>query len=142
MHYRALIRVCLVAACLAAGCSGRKPMRVWGEVTFDGKPVEKGQIVFAPMDDTPGPTTGADIIAGRYEVPQKIGPWSGGTYQVEITALAKNGKTLPNPEIPGGPPVELADNYIPTKYNHQTELIVDISDDASKNQVDFHLHGP
>ena len=117
-------------------------MRVWGAVSFEGNPVAQGDIYYVPIDDTPGPTTGGKIVAGRYEVPQHIGPWRGGAYRVEITALAKNGKTLPNPTIPGGPPVELADNYIPTKYNHESELRVTIVDDPSKNQFDFDLREP
>ena len=134
-------RVILVGVGLLAlvGCNSRTPMRVWGDVSYEGKPISDGQIVFTPMNGTPGPTTGGSIADGRYEVPVKNGPWRGGTYQIEITALAKNGAKLPNPTDPSGPPVELADNYIPAQFNHQSELRVTISANAAQNKFDFHL---
>ena len=123
-----------------AGCGmARTPMRVWGKVAYDGKPVAKGSIVFVPVEDTLGPTTGANIEKERYEVPASIGPWRDGDYKIEITGMAKNGQKLPNPSIPGGPPVELEDNFIPTKYNNLTELRVSISADSNKNEFAFVL---
>jgi hypothetical protein len=57
-------------------------MPIWGEVTYDGKPLETGTIELIPIDGTPGPSTGGAITNGQYDVPQNIGPRTGGTYQV------------------------------------------------------------
>jgi len=43
--------ICAIVTCVAAGCTsdqGPKRYRVSGEITFDGKPVPHGEIVFTP----------------------------------------------------------------------------------------------
>jgi len=51
---------------LLAGC-GQSSGTAEGEVTYEGQPVEKGQIMFLPADGK-GPTTGGAIRNGRYTV--------------------------------------------------------------------------
>src|SRR5437762_3528952 len=92
----------LVVLC-ATGC-GQDKMRVWGEVTFEDKPIETGTIEFLPRDGTPGPSTGGVIKEGKYDVPAKVGPLTGKSYLVSITAMAKTGKTASNPLDPKAPP--------------------------------------
>jgi len=50
---------------IAAGCGSSTVVQ--GQVTYDGKDVENGSINFLPADGD-GPTCGASITAGRYEV--------------------------------------------------------------------------
>jgi hypothetical protein len=64
------LRVLVLAVCAAfpagllSGC-GPSAATVSGEVTYDGKPVEKGFITFIPADGK-GKDGGGEIIAGRY----------------------------------------------------------------------------
>ena len=66
-------RVCFLAALALAGCSSDGPARfaVTGKVTFQGQPVEEGQITFE------------DPAAGQVNS-GKLG--SGGSYSVELPA--------------------------------------------------------
>jgi len=136
---RTLRLVLLAALVLAlAGCGGHK-VHVWGEVSYDGKPVASGTIEFVPVDGTRGPSTGGMIVDGRYDVPAKVGPLPGGVYQVEIRAMRPTGETMPDPMNPNGPPIERKENYIPDVYNTRTTLKVTISSSSAENQHDFRL---
>src|SRR5271170_5947836 len=100
-----IVSLCLIAALIALpGCSkptGPKTMHVWGDVSFDGKPVQDGSITFESTDGSP-PAQGP-IKAGHYDLPAESGPVAEKSYVVRINALAKTGKTIPN--IMGdGPP--------------------------------------
>ncbi|WP_074312886.1 hypothetical protein [Singulisphaera sp. GP187] len=132
--------VCLVAL---QGCSkpaGPQTMRVWGDVTYDGQPVEEGSIDFvSPEGATPAQ---APIKAGRYDLPALAGPVAEKNYKVQINALKKSGKTIPNMMGDGEPTMELLVNTIPEKYNVKSDLTANISSDASKNQFDFKLEKP
>jgi hypothetical protein len=69
----------LLAAALLTGCGS--PCAVSGDVTYEGQPVEQGQITFYPADGK-GPPAGAPISRGRYEVSGLVP----GPKLVEITA--------------------------------------------------------
>jgi hypothetical protein len=116
-------------------------MRVWGDVTYDGKPLDDGSIVFTPIDGTPGSSTGGPIKGGKYDVPARGGLVAGGKYKVEVAALRPVGKPLPNIMDPGGPPLQPSENYIPLKYNTRSTLTATISDVSSKNEISFQLQG-
>ena len=98
----------------AAGC-GRNTGKVsiGGDVSYDGQPVASGTIIFTPVEGTQGPSTGGGIEAGRYQVPAQKGPLAGGRYKVEITALRKTGKSLPNMFDPKGQPLEAVEQFVP-----------------------------
>src|SRR5262249_59566164 len=66
---------------LAAGC-GPGDGTVTGEVSYDGQPVGRGMITFAPADGQ-GPTVGGPITSGRYAV-DKVPP---GRKDVKIEAV-------------------------------------------------------
>lgn len=63
----------------ASGCG--EATRVGGTVTYEGKPVENGRIVFLPADGQ-GPSAGGEIVGGQYEV-RNLTP---GRKTVQITA--------------------------------------------------------
>jgi hypothetical protein len=138
-----------LTACLAStlvalgGCSGEtgpKTMRVWGEVTYDGKPVNDGTIDFTSPDGS-SPAQGS-IQEGRYDIPAPAGPVAGKTYKVSITALAKTGKTVRNLMPAGDDTMEEYTNTIPPEYNSRSKLEASISDDSSKNEFGFKLDKP
>lgn len=58
--------VALVVIC-AAGCGGAPRSIVRGRVSLEGKPLAHGTIAFLPVDGK-GPTAGAIVKDGRYEV--------------------------------------------------------------------------
>ena len=137
MRQRLTFAILLVAL---TGCSsGPKPMRVWGNVTFEGKPLPEGTITFTPIAPHTGPSTGGSITEGRYEVPEKVGPLSGGQYRVEITATRSSGRQVVNTIGFGGGMITVPEMYIPTVYNAASKLQVTISQKADENQFDFEL---
>jgi len=113
-------------------------MRVWGTVSYEGAPVQEGQIVFFPIEDTRGPSTGAEIREGRYEIPRSDGPRAGGVYRVEITAAGPARSYAPNASG-AGMVAEVKGQLLPPAYNQQSKLRAEISPDADENQHDFHL---
>ncbi|MCS7303545.1 MAG: hypothetical protein NZ602_00350 [Thermoguttaceae bacterium] len=123
----------------AVGCGGSGPgMRVWGTVTYQGQPIQEGQIVFTPIEGTPGPSTGAEIKNGQYEIPKHIGPYAKGVYRVEITAMGQEKTYSPNASGQG-PFYTVREQIIPPAYNQRSTLRVTISPEPDKNQHDFHL---
>lgn len=63
---------------LLGGCggnvdSGPERYHVSGNVAFDGQPVERGMIYFAPTDANPGPEGFARIENGKYDTRQEGG---------------------------------------------------------------------
>ena len=119
-----------------AGCSdsGRLPLN--GMVSFDGEPVEYGYVQFTPMAGTTGPTSGADIKDGAYEVASVRGLFKG-SYRVEIQSWKRSGGVSVDPvtgeRTEGGDLVQL----LPAKFNKQSELTVEI--EPEKRTFDFHL---
>jgi hypothetical protein len=65
---RVLFAAALLSALLATGCFSSSTGTVTGNVTVNGKPLEKGQITFSPGGNEGG-TAGGEIANGKYEVP-------------------------------------------------------------------------
>ncbi len=123
-----------------AGCgSESQTSRLWGEVSYDGQPVERGTIELIPVAGTPGPSTGGEIVQGRYEVPEQRGPRRGGTYQVRIRAVRPTGEKIRSLEQPGGPLVEVYENYIPACYNRDSQLQITLPAEGADRPFDFSL---
>lgn len=125
-------RWCLAATFAAAavfvvGCgqSGPKMLEVTGTVTYDGKEVSDGDILFAPDDNTVGPE-GGKIVAGKYALKVKEGKNA-----VKITAT----RVVPGKKGPLGE--DWVEQYIPEKYNDKTELSADVG--GGKTEHNFEL---
>jgi len=136
---RQRLGLAILLAALAGCSSGPTPMRVWGSVTFDGKPLPEGTIAFVPIAPHTGPATGGTITEGRYDIAANVGPLSGGQYRVEITATRASGRQVPNTIGFGGGMIGVPEMYIPTKYNVASKLEATISPKADANQFDFAL---
>lgn len=129
----------LVLAGGLSGCSKTSPsMRVWGTVTYQGKPVDEGQIIFTPTTDGGGPSTGATITSGRYELEKATGPYAGNTYRVEITAFGPAQSYSPNASGQGMT-ATVRPQLLPDNYNRTSTLSATISAEPDKNQHDFLL---
>lgn len=77
-----------VAMLLLAGCGAEKTSDVFsvsGNITYDGKPIPKGNISFAPdaSQNNQGPGASAEIKDGKYEMMPGKGI-SGGPYVLTI----------------------------------------------------------
>jgi hypothetical protein len=121
-------RLPLLTSVLLIGCSHQPPLyEVTGLVTFDGQPIPEGDLLFITPDGTRGPDP-AKITGGKYELKT-----TAGKKRVEISAS----KIRPGgARGAGGEPV--AEEYVPARYNIQSELTADVQAKA-KNTFDFEL---
>ncbi|WP_425613418.1 hypothetical protein NA78x_003250 [Anatilimnocola sp. NA78] len=124
-----LLTVAALSILSLAGCGGSSAVKVAGNVTFQDKPIENGEIIFVPADSKV-PAVAGKIEQGKYvcEVPP-------GASQVKVTAYR---------EVPGkfdtsnpGQKNPLIEMYIPEKYNSKSELSAEV--DPSKPTLDFKL---
>jgi hypothetical protein len=131
-----LLLACIgVAAIAFGGCSKGKADRavVHGSARFAGEPVQAGTIRFVPVDGTATPPAAAQITNGVFRVEARGGVPIG-TYKLEIEAF----RPLP----PGKKDLELEatkknhpklefqeprEQYIPPRYNAQSELKITIA---------------
>ena len=129
-------RCFMLAGCLLAtvGCgrgSGLGVRPVAGSVTVDGVPLAEGRITLTGLT---GDTRGfsARIDRGRYRI--EAFP---GKARVAITAL----RDVPGEMISGGPgtpDMPRREQFIPARYNDQTELEIDIPPTGIRG-LDFDL---
>lgn len=132
----------IVSACGCGRPPGPERAEIKGTVTLDGEPLEQGGLQLFPAEGTQGPTAGSQIVNGKYHVAREKGPVLG-TYRVVITSVRKTGKKVPlGPESlsPHAPPTAMVDDveqYIPARYNKQSELRAEI--ESGTNEVNFQL---
>ena len=117
-------------SCLCCiGCGeGSKTHEVSGTVTFNGQPVEKGEISFAPLDPSEAPDAGV-IVDGKFRFRA-----TAGDKRVEIRGsrpLPANQQT--EPEM--GPMYE---DFIPVQFNTASDLSEEVTSDGS-NEFHFDL---
>ncbi len=71
---------CTLLACMLITCAScaKSDWRqsASGQVTIDGRPIDKGSIMFLPLDGE-SIKTGGPIVNGRYDIPAEKGPVSG-----------------------------------------------------------------
>lgn len=124
--------VCLVLGA-SLGCSpstSAPDMQiVEGTVTFDGKPIETGRILFRQTEGD-GRAYSTEIVEGSYKLEVKQGP-----SEVTITAS----RLIPGKfDNSNGTPEQMGEMYIPARYNRKTELNALVTPDG-KNQFAFDL---
>lgn len=114
------------------GCGGKSDrVVVSGTITYDGAPVEKGQIRFVP---TNGPVVIDPINAGSYTTEGTSGVPLG-DHRIEITGY--DGQEYANaPTGPGSPPIK---QLLPEKYNRKSELTVTIDASSGDAPLNFDL---
>jgi hypothetical protein len=116
------------------GCSDRGPERVVvsGTVTHNGQPVPEGTIRFDPVQTSLVPGAGAAIKDGRYTV-DVHGGVPAGTHRIRIEAL----RQIKAP--PGSPFAHGLKQYIPKKYNDNTQLTISVESGCPRITKDFAL---
>jgi hypothetical protein len=110
----------------AAGCSRSEFVEVTGLVAWKGQPVEIGEIIFTPHDQSLAPAAGR-IRGGSYKLLSRPGKM-----RVSIQAVRKTGKRDPQEGF------EITELYIPRRYNEESELVADVTADGD-NHFDFKL---
>jgi hypothetical protein len=134
---RAFVWQTVLLALLVAGCSRSPTRRVSGEVSYQGVPIQDGAIEFIPIEGTGGPSVGAPIQDGAYDVPAAKGPRAGGTYLVKLRAVRDTGRFPPGPRYPKS--MTIHEQIFPPEYNTQSKLQVQMDAKADHNRFDFHL---
>lgn len=124
----------IVGGALISGCSGTGENRaiVTGRVTYNNVPVADGLIRFVPTGDTKGNITVTRISEGAYRS-DGIGGVPIGTHRVEIRSFD------PNDKRSGLGPARA--QFLPDKYNKQSELTADLTGKSGVVTIDFDL-GP
>ena len=116
--------VLLIAILLIVGCGDARRQPLKGTVTVDGKPLRQGSITFRPQPGTRGPTAGANVVDGRFEIDPKGGTFVG-RFRVEINAMRPNRNRKVVNEMTGEVS-EGWEQYLPPRYNTQSELEADV----------------
>ncbi len=124
-----------------SGCggSGDGPKRasVEGQVTFSGEPVQSGFIQFIPQQGDDGAPVKLTIKDGKYATSSDPLDDRGiplANCRVEITATRDTGKQVKNMMGEMEPEFE---QYIPEKYNTDSELQTEIKSDT--HEVNYEL---
>lgn len=133
-RYTALVLLLLVMT----GCGGGiQRVAVEGEVSLDGKPIQKGSILFRPTGTTKGMTAGGEIIDGRYQLSADKGPVVGNNI-VEFYADFKTGrKVLLVPHDPGSGSVDEYVQVFPERFNTRSTVQCEIK--SGESTYDFNL---
>jgi len=118
----------------AAGC-GSQRVEIDGTVTVDGRPLDRGYISLRPMAGTGGPTAGSEVTDGKFRIAAKEGTHAG-KFRVEITASRKTGRQVPDDL--GGGMADVYEQYLPARYNAQSELTAEIRANE-RNELRFVL---
>lgn len=136
-YNRSLYTIAIVMLSFVFGCSenGLEKVVLHGKVSYDGKPLPTGQIRFIPLEGTHGPKSGAVIIDGQYTADGKGGVPIG-NHRVEIQAYRPVGGKVPAAMQAEGGPTE---PYLPAKYNGQSVLTVEVTEDSGSRSIDFDL---
>jgi hypothetical protein len=118
--------------CMLTGCGERPPKRavVSGSVTYQGKPVEFGDIVFQPLSENAGKWFAqGKIVGGKYSLDAARGPLAGKNL-VQIRGYRMTGRKrldIAGKSLSEAPKMidELVP-YIPEEFNEASELTVEI----------------
>ena len=129
-----VLAFCVVVA-MMAGCSNDAPYErvyVSGNVTFQGQPVEDGQISFTAKRGTTAPAVIEHITDGHYATTASGGV-PVGQYRVEIRSYD------PNVPFPAGPEDPPRPQLLPAKYNTMTKLEFAVEAGQDKITRNFEL---
>jgi hypothetical protein len=124
---RILLSIAVVFFC-SCGPSDAELYKVSGTVSFDGQPVEKGTVVFEPVDSVPGNSAGGEIHNGVFTLQSRQGK-----KKVSIRATRPiPGKWNAVMKVPA------IQQYIPAEYNSKTTLTAEVVP-GGENHFEFNL---
>lgn len=127
--------VVLVAVAGFAGCreNGFERVVVVGTVTYQGMPIEKGEVLFFPQGGAPASV--AVVQQGAYRADAQGGV-PVGDYRVEIRAYRLSATTASN----GLTHASTGRQLLPSKYNTKTELALSVVSQSTELIRDFELN--
>lgn len=134
-----LVPVGVVMLCaLLTGCQrqdykGAKRHPLSGKITFDGHPVDAGNISFLP-ESSELRVSGGVITDGAYAVSEPDGA-NAGTYRVEIRWHKKTGRQFKDRDL--GVMLDERKEGLPEKFHAKSDLKVEVS--AQQTTFDFDL---
>jgi hypothetical protein len=134
-RYMTLVRCAAFAAVvlIMAGCdSGPPTAEISGNVTYDGKPIETGNISFYPRNGK-GTTSGGVIVNGAYTAKSV----SFGEMEVKINASKVVRKRKLYPNDPKSPEIDERFEFLPDKYHEKTTLMLDVKERVMKKDFDL-----
>ncbi|TWT59328.1 hypothetical protein [Rubinisphaera italica] len=132
-----LILISISLSGCGGGGDGPSRASVEGQVTFSGEPVQSGFIQFIPQQGDEGAPVKLTIKDGKYDTSSDPLDNRGiplATCRVEITATRDTGKQIKNMMGEMEPESE---QYIPAKYNTDSELQTEITSDT--DEVNYEL---
>jgi hypothetical protein len=134
---RFLLATSLLLA-LPAGCGhgNANQAAIQGHITLDAKPVERGSILFAPVDGTRGAVVGGQIKNGQYRLYAAAGP-AIGRNRVEIRSVRKTGRSIPKGFGATGEFAEEQVEAVSPRFNAASSLAIDIK--PGDNVGDFEV---
>lgn len=131
-----------IAAALFSGCSDKGPERaiVSGTVTYQGKPISEGTILFTPQATSHVPSAGASIVDGNYKI-DVHGGVPVGTHRIIIQAYHKVPFTLRPGQLEPRNYAEgkIRQQYLPKIYNGNSKLEITIEPGSNPITKDFNL---
>src|SRR5262245_38724732 len=139
----ALATTLMTIVFILPGCGKSSRIAVKGAVAINGEPLGSGVIAFSPLAASGGPTAGAEIKRGAFNIPAEQGLLPG-EHKVQIYAFRRTGKKtwdgMGEPNAPASHKhyVEEMEQYIPAQYNDATELKAPIAAGRA-NDVKFDL---
>lgn len=130
----------LLALAMLGGCDVGEPRQesVSGTVTWQGRPLDQGDITFSPANGA-GLPVGSAIIGGAYGLPNPPG-LAAGDYLVRIQSRAERATNAAGIPDFGIADPSLSREKIPGQYNDQTTLKAQVTAGGS-NRFDFDLSG-
>lgn len=132
LGYLATSLIALTA--LGCGKSGVERVYVSGKATYDGQPIEIGQIRFVPTSPATGPVTIERIENGQYAT-KTTGGVTPGTHRVEMRMYDSH-EYETAPRVAGSASVK---QLLPDKYNRNSELTLTIESGSDSVTHDFEL---
>jgi hypothetical protein len=139
-HLSATLPV-VVGLALCGGCGGptAEQAPVHGRVTYQGKAIQQGTIVFHPLPPLIARPAGAEIVDGAYAIKEN-GPVLG-KHRVEIQAYRKTGRKIPDLKgdvsVPNRPLIDETVPILPASFNVESSLTAEI--EPGDNTRDFEL---
>jgi hypothetical protein len=130
--------VALTLLAFVSGCGPHSDRRaIGGRVTFNGAPLDEGEIRFASVGGEKMSASGTHIANGQYQIAQEKG-LRPGTYRVEISA-PDNSKPAVSSSAPGQPRgPATAQERIPAEFNDKSKKTVEVTADGD-NHFEFDI---
>jgi hypothetical protein len=126
MRSRTILMLLVFPACGCGGPSEPPTYEVSGRVTWEGQPLEEGDIIFTAADNASAPASGK-IEDGTYRIRSLPGK--------KLVSIRAS-RLVPGSKGAMGEPI--FDNFIPDRFNVKTTLTVDVKTDQ-ESKFDFPL---